>query len=96
MELTKFSPEEEADILHAEQLNILIEFGRETIRVHSQAKDRQVSDALIEHLKKLYFIGYEKRKKEEISKDAERLVELSRGTFKVRWGPRGAELEMDK
>lgn len=85
--LSDFSSLERVDLLEAERQNLLIEFGRETIRIMSSAKDSNQAMALIEHLKRIYFIGYEDQERRRMKRDAEELVKLSQLTFHVT--PRG-------
>jgi hypothetical protein len=96
VDLSQYSEEEESDIIHAEQLMDLRQFGVEVVRIYSKAKDRQTADALVDKLKSLFFLDYTEKKKRDIAKEAEELVEMTRKAYKVRWGPRGLEMEIGK
>lgn len=75
-------------------MTILIDFGKEAVRIMSQAKDANHARALIEHLKKIYFIGHEDKEKEEISRQVETLVDMAQKTFRVTRTPGGPSLEI--
>jgi len=94
--LTDYSLLEQADLLEAERMTLLIEFGKEVVRIMSVAQDSKHAQALIEHLKKIYFIGYEEQEKRKLLKDADELVRLSQMTFNVVQGPGGHRLEIEK
>lgn len=96
MPLPDFDPLEQIDLIEAEQRSLLIEFGREVIRINASVKDSHASGALIEHLKRLYFIGHEERRKRRAQEDAAELVKLSKMTFRVTRGPGGPVLEAGK
>lgn len=94
MPLHKYSALEQVDFIEAERQNLLIEFGRETVRILSNAKDSNKAMALIDHLKRIYFIGYEDQERRRLKKEAEELVKLSRLTFRVTPTPGGGILEV--
>jgi hypothetical protein len=91
--LSDYDPLEQVDLLEAEQRSLVIEFGREVVHVTAATRgDPQASSALIEHLKKLYFIGHEERQKLRAQEDAAELVRLSKLTFRLSKGPGGANV----
>jgi len=82
--------------MEAERRGLLIEFGRETIHILSAAKDSSQAMALIDHLRRIYFIDEEEKEKRKIRKEAEELVRLSQMTFRVVPSPSGAVLEISE
>lgn len=92
--LEDFDPLEQFDLMEAERRGLLIEFGKETIRIMSSAKDSNQAMALIGHLRRIYFIDEEEKEKRRIRKEAEELVRLSQMTFRVVTSPSGAVLEI--
>lgn len=91
--LTNYSLMEQADLIEVERMNILIEFGKEVVRIMAVAQDAKQAQALIEHLKKIYFIGHEEQEKRKLLRDADELVRLSQMSFNVTRGPGGWTLE---
>lgn len=87
---------EQTDLIEAERQSLLIEFGKETVRILSAARDSAQANALIEHLKKIYFIGYEEQERRRIKEQAEELVRLSQLTFHVTPTKEGGILEFGK
>ena len=94
--LSQYSDLEQIDFIEAERQNLLIEFGRETVRIMSSSPDRSRAMALIEQLKKIYFIGYEEQERRKMQKEAEELVKLSQMTFRVTPKAGGGILEIGK
>ena len=96
MDLSQYSELEQIDLIEAEKANLLIEVGREIVRILSVAKDARQADALIEQIKRIYFIGYEEEKRRDMKKEIDELVELTKMTFELVSGPGGVTLEMSK
>lgn len=92
--LPDFDMLEQVDLMEAERRTLLIEFGREVVHVLAMAKDQQQAQALIDHLKHIYFIGYEDQERQKLKEQADELVRLSKLTFRVSAGPGGATLEI--
>lgn len=94
VDLSQYSDAEEFELLEMEKARLTIEFGREAVKIMAMARDSQHANALIEQLKKIYFIGYEDRKKTRVDEDVAELIEISKKTFSVRRGPGGYNLEI--
>ena len=95
--LPDYSLMEQVDFVEAEKRSLLIEFGKECVRILSSAKAREDpnrANALIEHLKEIYFIGYGDRKRRKIKDQASELIRLTQMTFHAVPTPDGGRLEM--
>jgi hypothetical protein len=80
---------EQADLIEVERRGLLIEFGKEAIRVFSTAKDHDKAVALLDELRKIYFIGYEEKQKHQIREQADELIRLSQLTYRITPKPGG-------
>lgn len=69
--------------MEAERRGLLIDFGKEVIHVLSSAKDGKQAQALIQHLRRLYFIDEEARERARTKVDAEELIRLSQLTYRI-------------
>lgn len=96
MPLPDYDPLEQVDLLEAEKRDLLIEFGKEVVHVLASAKDSRQAMSLIEHLKRVYFIGHEEREKRRIKEEADELIRLSQLTFRVSPSKGGGILTIDK
>lgn len=90
--LQEFSLLEQADLIETERRGLLIEFGKEAIRVFSTAKDHDKAIALLEELRKIYFIGYEEKQRRQIRDQTDELVRLSQLTYRITPKPGGGGL----
>jgi hypothetical protein len=81
--LPDFSLLEQIDLLEVERKNLMIDFGKEAIRIMSTAKDSDKALALISHLRKIFFIDEERKEKEKISKQADELLRLGQLTYRI-------------
>ena len=77
-----------------EKARLNLEFGREAVKIMAACPNNQHANALIEQLKRVYFIGYEQKRKARLEKEVEELIEISKRTFKIRRGPGGYNLEV--
>lgn len=96
MPLQDYSLLEQTDLIAAERHNLLMEFGKEAIRIMSTAKDSEKAMALIEHLRGIYFIGYKEKQEEKERKQTEELIRLGQLTYRVIPKPGGGVLEIGK
>jgi prephenate dehydrogenase len=85
---------EQTDLIEAERRNLLMEFGKEAIHILSSAKDHDKAMALIEYLRRIYFIGYEETQQEKARAQAEEIVRLGQLTYRVVLKPGGGTLEI--
>lgn len=89
-----FSMLEQTDLIEAERRSLLMEFGKEAIHIMSSAKDHDRAMALIEYLRRIYFIGYEERQQEKARAQADELIRLGQLTYRVVPKAGGAALEI--
>jgi hypothetical protein len=89
VQLPEFGLLEQADLVEAERRSLLIEFGKEAVQVFSTAKDHDKAVALLEELRKIYFIGYEEKQKRQIREQADELIRLSQLTYRISPKPGG-------
>lgn len=81
--LSEYSPLEQTDFIEAERHELLIDFGKQAILVMASAKNHEHAMALIERLRKIYFIEAEEQERKLIAQQADELIRLSKFTFRV-------------
>jgi len=81
--LADYSALEQVDFIEAERHELLIDFGKQAILVMASAKNHDHAMALIERLRKIYFIEAEEQERQLIAKQADELIRLSKFTFRV-------------
>lgn len=87
---------EQVDILEAEKRNLMIEFGKGAIQIMATAKDKDHAIALIDHLKKIFFVDEEKKDRVQISRQADELIRLGQLTYRITPKAGRASLEITK
>jgi hypothetical protein len=83
---------EQTDLLEVERRGLLMEFGKEAIRILSTAKDHQKALALIEHLRRIYFVGYEEQEQAKVRAQADELIRLGQLAYRVVSKPGGVQV----
>lgn len=83
---------EQTDLLEVERRGLLMEFGREAVHILATAKDHQQALALIEHLRRIYFVGYEEQEQARVRAQADELVRLGQLAYRVVSKPGGAQV----
>lgn len=83
MRLSEWSLLEQTDIIEAEKRDLLIDFGKETVRVMSNAKDPSKAMALIEHLRRIYFVEAEEQDQQNTREQVDELIRLAQLTYRV-------------
>ena len=92
MPLQDYSLLEQTDLIEAERRNLLMEFGKEAIHVMATAKDSRMAMSLIDHLRRLYFVGYEEQEQEKIRVQANELIRLGQLAYRVVTKPGGVKV----
>ncbi len=94
--LTDYSMLEQVDLLEAEKRDLFIDFGKETVRILSTARDSDKALALVKHLKKVFFVEESGKEKELIKDQADELIRLSQLTYRITPKRGGGTLEITK
>ena len=87
---------EQIDFIEAERHELLLDFGKQAILILASAKSHDHAMALIERLRKIYFIEAAEQEKQLIAQQADELIRLAKFTYRVvpTAGGRGA-LQID-
>lgn len=95
--LDRYPALEQCDLIEAVRREFLIDFGKQAILIMASAKSHDHAMALIERLRKLYFIEAAEQEKRLLADQADELIRLSQYAFRVvpTAGGRGA-LEIKK
>ena len=95
--LHQYDQLEQTDFIEAERHELLMDFGKQAILIMASAKSHDHAMALIERLRKIYFIEAEEQEKKLIAQQADELIRLTKYAFRVvpTAGGRGA-LEISK
>lgn len=94
MPLTQFDPLEQVDLIEAEKRMVLADFGKEVVRIHAMARDKDSAAKLVNHLRKVYFIDDSDAEREKAQKQADELIKMSQAVFEVRRTAHGAAVEI--
>jgi hypothetical protein len=94
--LTEYDILEQVDILEAEKRNLFIEFGKAALTIMSTAKDSDTALALVNHLRKIFFVDDKQKEREQIKDQADELIRLSQLTYRIAPGRGRGILEVTK
>lgn len=83
MPLHQYSPLEQNDFIEAERHELLMDFGKQAILVMASAKNHDHAMALIERLRKIYFIEAAEQDKKLLEQQADELIQAMKYTFRV-------------
>lgn len=78
-----YSELEQIDFVEAERHTLLMDFSKQAILIMASAKNHDHAMALIERLRKIYFIEAEEQDRQLIARQADELIRLSKFTFRV-------------
>jgi len=81
--LSNYSQLEQIDFIEAERHELLMDFGKQAILILASAKHHDHAMALIERLRKIYFIEAVEQERELMAQQADELIRLTKYAFKI-------------
>lgn len=83
MPLPDYSLLEQVDLVEAERQEDLKDFGKQAIMIMALAKDHDHAMALIEKMRKIYFIEAAEQEKQLLDRQADELIRLAKYAYRV-------------
>ena len=83
MRLPDYSLLEQVDIIEAERQEDLKDFGKQALLIMSTTKDHDHAMALIEKMRKIYFIEAAEQEKQLLARQADELIRLAKYSYRV-------------